>query len=297
MGDRGQRGIHAPIGPASRRSTLGLGRRASYALAAIVIACTASGCSWLDQKQRELIFRPAKESWWGSRGVANNYEERWIPVGTQGEKIHAWWAPSTDAHAPALLYLHGARWDLSASVSRIERWKKLGFSVLAIDYRGFGKSTDVTPSEEFAYEDAEAAWTALAAIAPGKPRFLVGHSLGGAVAAEMARRHPEASGLVLEATFTSIKDMVAQSTWSVLPVGLILTQQFDTLAKMPDIHVPVMVTHGTSDSVVPFEMGEKLFAAAQSPKRFVKVDGGSHHNLSAAGFDAYRTTLHELFAM
>ena len=256
-----------------------------------------SGCSWLDQKQRELIFRPAKESWWGSRGVAINYEERWIAVGTQGEKIHAWWAPSMDAHAPALLYLHGARWDLSGSVSRIERWKKLGFSVLAIDYRGFGQSTDVTPSEAFAYEDAEAAWSALAGLAPGKPHFLVGHSLGGAVAAEMARRHPEASGLVLEATFTSIKDMIAQSNWSVLPVDLILTQQFDTLRKMPDIRVPVMVTHGTSDAVVPFEMGEKLFAAARSPKRFVKVDGGSHHNLSATGFDEYRRTLHELFAL
>ena len=266
-------------------------------LAAFAILSAVTGCSYLDQKQRELIFRPAKESWWGTRGVANNYEERWIAVGTNGEKVHAWWALSPDAKAPALLYLHGARWDLSGSVSRIERWRQLGFSVLAIDYRGFGKSTDVTPSEEFAYEDAEVAWAALATIAPGKPRFLVGHSLGGAVAAEMARRHPEAAGLVLEATFTSIKDMLAQTGWSILPVGLILTQQFDTLSKMSDIHVPVMVTHGTRDAIVPYEMGEKLFAAAKGPKRFIKVDGASHHNLSAAGFDDYRRTLHELFAL
>jgi uncharacterized protein len=268
---------------------------AGRVLAAFLLLCAASGCSYLDQKQRELIFRPVKEAWWGARGATYNYEERWIDVGANGEKIHAWWAPSEDQKAPALLYLHGARWDLSGSVTRIDRWRKLGFSVLAIDYRGFGKSTDITPSEEFAYEDAEAAWSVLSTLAPGKPRFLVGHSLGGAVAAEMARRHPDAAGLVLEATFTSVKDMIAQSAWSVLPVGLILTQQFDTLGKMGDIRVPVMITHGTSDAIVPFSMGEKLFAAAKGPKRFVKVDGGSHHNLSAAAFDEYRKTLRELF--
>jgi uncharacterized protein len=264
-------------------------------IAAFAILSTVAGCSYLDQKQRELIFRPAKESWWGSRGVNYSHEDRWIEVGANGEKVHAWWVPSADEKAPALLYLHGARWDLTGSVTRIDRWKKLGFSVLAIDYRGFGKSSDVTPSEEFAYEDAEAAWALLATLAPGKPRYLVGHSLGGAVAAEMARRHPDASGLVLEATFTSIKDLIGESGWSMLPVGLILTQQFDTLGKMGDIRVPIMITHGTSDAIVPFSMGEKLFAAAKGPKRFVKVDGGSHHNLSAAAFDEYRKTLRELF--
>ena len=200
-------------------------------------------------------------------------------------------------NAPVLLYLHGARWNLTGSVSRIDRWRRLGFNVLAIDYRGFGKSSDVIPSETLAYEDADAAWDYLAQIAPGKPRFIVGHSLGGAVATELALRRPEAAGLVLEATFTSVKDMVANSTWSFLPVDLILTQHFDTLKRISDVKVPLVVIHGTRDSVVPYEMGERLFAAAKAPKQFIKVEGGSHHNLSSIGFEQYRATLSELFKL
>ena len=196
-----------------------------------------------------------------------------------------------------MLYLHGARWNLTGSVTRIERWRQLGFSVLAVDYRGFGKSTDVAPSEAYAYEDAEAAWNELARLAPGRQRFIVGHSLGGAIATELARRHPEARGLVLEATFTSVRDMIDQSPWGFLPVGFILTQNFDALAKLPDVRVPVIVVHGTRDSVVPFQMGERLFAAAHEPKRFVRVEGAGHHNLSGIGLYQYRKALAEVFGV
>jgi len=163
--------------------------------------------------------------------------------------------------------------------------------VLAVDYRGFGQSSDLSPSEDTAYEDAEAAWAYLARIAPKSPHYIVGHSLGGAIAVELARRRPDASGLVLEATFTSVKDMVAHSSWSFLPVDLILTQEFDALKKIPELKVPLLVVHGTRDAIVPFEMGEKLYAAARAPKRFIKVEGGSHHNLSYVGFDEYRDAL------
>ncbi len=129
---------------------------------------------------------------------------------------------AADPAAPVMLYLHGARWNLSASVTRIDRWRKLGFSVLAVDYRGFGKSSDMAPTEAGAYEDAEAAWEYLAKLAPGRPRYIVGHSLGGAIAVELARRHPDAAGLVLEATLTSVRDIIDQSPWGWLPVGLIL---------------------------------------------------------------------------
>jgi alpha-beta hydrolase superfamily lysophospholipase len=138
-------------------------------------------------------------------------------VGAEGHKLHAWWIKADNPDAPTVLYLHGARWNLTGSVTRVERWRKLGFNVLAIDYRGFGRSSDVVPSESLAYEDAEAAWDYLARIAPGKTRFIVGHSLGGAIATELAVRRPDASGLVLEATFTSVKDMIANTTWSFLP--------------------------------------------------------------------------------
>jgi uncharacterized protein len=255
------------------------------------------GCAYWAEKQGELIFRPTKDAWWGFN-AANiaALDEHWIPVGAEGHKLHAWWLRADDANAPVLLYLHGARWNLTGSVTRVDRWRKLGFNVLAIDYRGFGKSSDIVPSESLAYEDAEAAWDYLARIAPTRKRYIVGHSLGGAIAAELARRRADASGVVLEATFTSVRDMVANTAWSFLPVDLILTQEFDTLKKIPEIKVPLLVVHGTRDAVVPYEMGEKIFNAAKGPKQFIKVEGGSHHNLSQVAFDRYRTALKELFA-
>jgi uncharacterized protein len=255
------------------------------------------GCAYLSEKQGELIFRPAKDEWWGFKGANYSFDEHWIPVGHEDQKLHAWWLKGDDPGGPVVLYLHGARWNLTGSVTRIDRWRQLGFSVLAVDYRGFGKSSDVAPTEAYAYEDAEAAWDYLAKLAPGRSRYIVGHSLGGAIAAELARRRPDAAGLVLEATFTSVRDMIDQSPWGFLPVGLILTQKFDTLSKIHDVKMPVLITHGTRDSIVPVEMGERLYEAANSPKRFIKVEGAGHHNLSGVALDQYRAALADLFGI
>jgi alpha-beta hydrolase superfamily lysophospholipase len=301
-GDRGHadRGLdrdrhgHVPQrrAPAARSTGSQVARGAALLFALGI----AGGCAYLSEKQGELIFRPSKDVWRGFNGSRHAFEEHWIPVG-QDQKLHAWWLAGEKPGAPAVLYLHGARWNLTGSVTRIDRWRQLGFAVLAVDYRGFGKSTDIAPTEAYAYEDAEAAWDYLAKLAPGRDRFIVGHSLGGAIAAELARRRPDASGLVLEATFTSVRDMIGESPWGFLPVGLILTQEFDTLSKMPALKVPVLVIHGTRDSIVPFRMGERLYEAAPGPKRFIRVEGAGHHNLSGAGFDQYREALRELFRL
>jgi alpha-beta hydrolase superfamily lysophospholipase len=265
------------------------------AAAALVLAAVIGGCAYLTEKQGEIIFNPTSGEWWGYRSSGLTFEDRWIPVGGNGDRLHAYWAKADDPAAPSLLYLHGARWNLTGSVQRIERWRRMGFNVLAIDYRGFGQSTAATPSEQLAYQDAEAAWDWLRAAEPGRPLYLVGHSLGGAIAAEVAIRRPDASGVVLEATFTSIRDMVQHTAWRLLPVGLILTQEFDTLSKVPKIREPLLIVHGTNDHVVPYEMGERLYAAANAPKRFIRVEGGSHHNLTAVAGDQYRAALAELF--
>ena len=265
-------------------------------VAAIAAALIAGGCAYLTtEKQGELIFRPSREAWWGFDGGRHGFDEQWIPVGTAGDRLHAWWLPGPRTDSPAILYLHGARWNLTGSVTRIDRWRDLGFGVLAVDYRGFGESTDVAPTEKGSYEDAEAAWDRLAKLAPGRPRYIVGHSLGGAIAVELARRRPEAAGLVLEATFTSVRDMIEESPWGFLPVGLILNQQFDALSKIGEVRMPVLVIHGTRDTVVPIQMGERLYVAAPGPKRFVRVEGAGHHNLSGVGAGEYRKAIAELF--
>jgi alpha-beta hydrolase superfamily lysophospholipase len=285
--ERGRTPPHAV--PRSRPGQVA--RRVFAFLAAVAIG----GCAFLSEKQGELIFRPTRDAWWGFDSSRYSFQDQWIDLGHDGQKLHAWWMPAKRADAPVLLYLHGARWNLTGSVSRIDRWQQLGFSVLAVDYRGFGESANVAPTEALAYEDAEAAWSYLATLTPGKPRYIVGHSLGGAIAVELARRHPEAAGLVLEATFTSVPDMIAKSPWGFLPVGLILTQKFDALSKIREVKVPVLIAHGTRDSVVPFEMGEELYEAANAPKRFVRVEGAGHHNLNGAGYQQYRAAIADLF--
>ena len=137
------------------------------------------GCAYLtDERQGELIFRPVKGVWRGYSADRYTFKDHWIEVGKE-HKLHAWWLEGERPDAPVVLYLHGARWNLTGSVTRIDRWRQLGFAVFAVDYRGFGRSTDVAPTEAYAYEDAEAAWDYLATIAPGRARYIVGHSLGG----------------------------------------------------------------------------------------------------------------------
>jgi len=129
-------------------------------VAAIAATLIAGGCAYLtSEKQGELIFRPTREAWWGFDGGRHRFDEQWIPVGKSGDRLHAWWLAGPRADSPAILYLHGARWNLTGSVTRIDRWRDLCFAVLAVDYRGFGESTDMAPTEKSSYEDAEAGGT------------------------------------------------------------------------------------------------------------------------------------------
>ncbi len=270
--------------------------------AAFLLMAGMAGCGYLDRKEGEWIFRPASGDYMGNRGaaIAANFQERWIPVGKDGEKLHAWWAPATGpdgSEAPVLLYLHGARWNLTGSVTRIPRWNQMGFSVLAIDYRGFGKSSPHDPSEQSAYEDSEAAWAYLAQVAPHAKRYVYGHSLGGAMATRLAVAHPEANGLILEATFTNIPELVKYYPLGFLPVGGLITQRFDNLDRIAKVSVPILFVHGTNDTTVPSFMSEKLYQAARSERKLLLVEGGNHHDLARGHFEEYRQAVQAFVGM
>jgi uncharacterized protein len=256
-----------------------------------------SGCAVIETKQGDWIFRPTEATWWGSREVPATFVEHNIPVGNKGETVHAWWAPVEDKNAPTLLYLHGARWNLTGSVTRIPRWNRMGFNVLAIDYRGFGKSSARSPTEQSANEDTEAAWTYMKQLAPDSQRFIFGHSLGGAMATQLAINHPDAAGLILEGTFTNIPEMIKTYRFGFLPVTGLVSQRFDNLDRIDDLKVPVLIAHGTDDTIVPVTMGEKLYAAATSRKRFFKAEGGNHHNMTARFYDEYSQAVYEHFGL
>src|SRR3989344_4046546 len=121
----------------------------------------------------------------------------------------------------------------------------------------------------------------LAQQQPGKPRYIFGHSLGGAIAIDLARQVPDEQGTMVEGTFTSIPDVVSTFKWGWLPVSGLITQRFESVRKVAEIGSPLLVVHGSQDSLIQPALGRKLFEAAQEPKQFVLVEGGSHHNTNS----------------
>ncbi len=276
----------------------------------LALAALAS-CATLAEKQGEWIFQPSDRSWSGGIYAAEGMQDVWIEFDSKlagkPAKLHGLWlaaSPSTatsdtpvNAKVPVLLYLHGARWNVLGSAQRVRRMQELGFSVLVVDYRGFGKSDPSTPSEALAYEDARAAWTWLAARYPDKPRYIFGHSLGGAIAIELASEVTDEAGTIVEGTFTSIPDVFDTMKWGWLPVNGLITQRFESINKVAHIGSPLLVVHGTEDALIKPELGRKLFDAAVEPKAFVLVPGGSHHNTNAVGQPLYRQALMQLFSL
>jgi pimeloyl-ACP methyl ester carboxylesterase len=185
------------------------------------------------------------------------YEDVWLLVGgSQSASLHGWWLKSNDAAHPAFLYLHGNDMNIGSNVERIARLNRMGFAVLAVDYRGYGKSGGDFPSEIQVYEDAEAAWNYLVQERHVDPKrvFIYGHSLGGAIAIELALRHPDAAGLVVESTFTSMPAMAKTVYW-MFPADWLLNQRFDALAKVPMLRVFYQILWsrygGRTDCVLP----------------------------------------------
>lgn len=263
-------------------------------LAAAVLA----GCATLDARQREWIFQPSDRAWGGAQST-DDMEEVWINFDSratgQAEQLHGLFLPSSRQDAPVLLYLHGARWNVSGSSGRMRRMQALGFSVLAVDYRGFGRSSAGLPSETTALEDARAAWDWIARRHPTQPRYIFGHSLGGAIAIDLAVQVHDERGTIVEGTFTSIPDLVGSFKWGWLPVAGLITQRFDSVRKVANIGSPLVVVHGSEDRLIPMSLGRQLYDAADAPKRFVLVQGGSHHNTNSLGQAQYREVMAELF--
>jgi uncharacterized protein len=276
----------------------------SFRLIALLATLLAllGGCATLDERQRYWIFQPSDRSWGGldSHGMDDIWIEFESKATGEPAKLHGLWLASearASGPAPILLYLHGARWNVTGSSPRIRRMQELGFSVLAIDYRGFGKSSPGLPSEGTAYEDARAAWEWLATRYPDRPRYIFGHSLGGAIAIDLATQVPDESGTIVEGTFTSIPDVASTMKWGWLPFSLLVTQRFESVRKVSKIGSPLLVVHGSGDSLIKPELGRKLYEATQGRKEFLLVDGGSHHNTNAVGQAQYREALQRLFGM
>jgi pimeloyl-ACP methyl ester carboxylesterase len=224
--------------------------------------------------ENRFIYRPttAAESWRDPPDPA--VQDVYLDLST-GERIHGWWWPRPNT-TRAILYCHGNALNLSHRGGSLARWSDtLDGSILIFDYPGFGRSTGA-PTERSCLAAGAAAWNWLNTEQKISAENIVlcGASLGGAVATDLAHEHG-CRALVLIKAFTSIPDMAtARFPW--LPARYFVRHRFDNLSKLPQIHRPVFITHGTGDRVVPYVHGERLFAAANEPKLFAPLAGDDH---------------------
>lgn len=271
---------------------------------AVIAAASLGACASLDDFQRKVIFRPSKDSTHTPAEYQAKFDDVWLNVAhaSKGNNtLHAWWIPAAKGgpQAPAALYLHGAGFGISANLPRIMKLRDEGFSVLAIDYRGFGLSDGDLPSEISAYEDAQAAWAELARRAPNSPQFIYGHSLGGAVAMDLAQTAAakDAAGLIMESTFTSVREMQQFTAYNWIPLGAVQTQYFDSLAKAPKLCMPTLFIHGSADYRIPVDIAKKLFVAAPEPKRWLLVDGARHVDIPTRYTSQWSAALNDFKAL
>ncbi|MFQ6671904.1 MAG: alpha/beta hydrolase [Candidatus Tectimicrobiota bacterium] len=244
------------------------------------------GLVWFLEKS--LIYYPDKilEATPAEYDLA--YEDVFFPA-PDGMELHGWWIPAKGGGAgrPVILWMHGNAGNISHRLHNARLLHdRLDVTLFLFDYREYGLSQGEV-SEEGTYTDAEGAQ----AYVRGRPEvdaerlIYFGRSIGAAVAVELATRRAPA-GLILESPMTSIPAM-ARAIFPWLPVRSLLSTQYDSLAKIGTIHLPLLVLHGTADEIVPFAQGQELFEAANEPKRFYAIDGARHNDTYFVGGEAY----------
>ena len=215
--------------------------------------------------ERDLLETPA------SRGL----DHRELEIETDdGERLHGWWVPARTDRIGHLLVCHGNGGNVGGRVRLVELLAGVGFDVLLFDYRGYGRSTG-KPDEEGTYRDARAALRALQQEVGDAPVIYLGESLGGAVALQLALESPPA-GLVLQSTFTSVRDM-AREHYSLLPTALV-PDAYASKERIARLSAPLLVVHGERDEVVPVEHGRALFEAAPEPKELELIPDVGHND-------------------
>lgn len=213
---------------------------------------------------------------------------------TDAVELSAWYMPAPAAGAfrdCVVLVSHGNGGNISHRLSLYDLLHRLGAHVLAYDYRGFGQS-EGTPSEHGTYLDAEAALAWLGTRGFTANQVVAhGESLGGGIASELARRHPNLRGLILRSTFTSTVELGAELfPW--LPVRWIARYRYDTRGRLPSIRVPVLILHSHEDTLIPFRHAEANFAAANAPK-WLKEIRGDHNDQPDASPEEYAAAVRE----
>jgi hypothetical protein len=252
-------------------------------LASILILITAGGIGCGIEKK--FIFFPDKKILETPADISLAYEDIYL-LTPDGIKINGWFVPFLGARS-TLLWFHGNAGNLSHRVDQLRHiHRKLKLNVLMIDYREYGRS-EGSVTEEGTYQDALASYDYLATRTDIDPKRIVvfGQSLGAAVAVELAIQR-KVYGLILEAPFTSIKDM-ARVTLPWLPIGPLLTTRYDSLSKIGRIEAPLLILHGDRDEIIPYSQGRQIFEVARESKTFYTITAAGHNDTYVVGGQSY----------
>lgn len=279
---------------------MGIGWAEYIAMTLTAVAVAAAG--WLVAvvlRQGRRMYRPDRRLEGRPSDAGLSYEDVWLTAG-DGVKLHAWFMPADAAATAAaeeadspgvLLMCHGNGGNISHRLDSFALYHQLGLSVLAFDYRGYGQSEGV-PSEQGTYLDAAAAWEHLvrARGVPAERILVLGRSLGGAVAAQLASTCRPA-GLIVESAFSSVPELAAQ-WYPLLPVRRLCKFVYDTAAHVRRVQCPVLVLHSPRDERVPFSHARAIWENASEPKWLVELDG-AHNDAHRAAAAAYAAALRD----
>lgn len=228
--------------------------------------------------QRSLMYFP--ETIRTTPAAAGLPEAEEVTLNTSdGERIIAWHVAPRD-NKPAIIYFHGNGGALRYRAERFRRLVHNGIGLIAVEYRGYGGSSG-SPSEAGLIADGEAAYAFAAARYPAQQLVLWGESLGSGVAIALAAEKP-VGRVILEAPFTSAAAVASLRYWY-LPVRLLMKDQFRSDERIGKITAPVLILHGVHDRIVPFAMGEQMFAMTTAPRHIVRFLDGDHEDLDANG--------------
>ena len=257
-------------------------RKFILAIGAPLITAFLTGCASLNPVaglEKKMIYMPSEEVKATPQDAGLPFEDVYLKT-EDGVRLNGWFVRGGRA-GTTLLYFHGNAGNISHRLEKLELFHKMGLNVFIIDYRGYGRSSG-QPSEKGLYRDALTAYEYLLNHPDVDPDRIVayGVSLGGAVAVEVAAKRPVA-GLILESTFTSVKDMAAITAPKV-PRFLIGTKM-NSLQKIPVITAPKLILHSEEDRVVPYGMARDLFHAAPEPKSFIPLSGEHNGGWRASG--------------
>ncbi|MDJ0788018.1 MAG: alpha/beta hydrolase [Myxococcota bacterium] len=236
-----------------------------------------------------MIFQPSRWISVTPEALALPATEHFLET-EDGVRVHSYWLPAQGEKLDlSLLYLHGNAGNASHRLPLAGQLSRLGVDVLLLDYRGYGRS-EGRPSEPGVARDARAALAFLTEERGRKLEEIVvmGVSLGGAVAVELAMGRPLA-GLILQSTFTSVAD-ISRATVG-FGLGPLLVDRFPSDRRIGRTQSPLLQLHGDRDTIIPFDLGQQLFRRAPEPKRFHRVRGAGHNDVSIVGGAGYYEAL------